>query len=152
MKMIEHVGTVVAIEGDKAVVELQSGQACDTGPLGGRLAACGCCAGERPERRLYVERAGLEAGDAVQVSTPAYAGYVLALAAYGLPLAGFVAGLIVGGQFEPAGGANDTATIAGGLAGLAVAGAAAVLVVRLLNKGRSRPQVRRVDSGPVRGT
>ena len=148
MKMIEHVGTVVALEGDQAVVELRSGESCEAGPLVGRLGACGCCAGARPERRLRVERAGLEAGDTVRVSVPAYAGYVRAAAVYGLPLAGFVAGLIVGGRFEPPGGANGTATIVGGLAGLAVAGAAAVLAIWLLGKGRNRPQVRRLSSLP----
>lgn len=145
MKMLEHVGTVVAIEGDRAVVELETGAKCGT------AASCGCCAGLRSGRRLQVERAGLEAGDTVEVSMPAYAGRLRAMAVYGLPLAGFVAGLIVGGRYEPAGGANDTATIIGGLAGLLVGGAAALLAGRLLSTGRNRTQVRRVEPGGAVG-
>lgn len=146
MKMMEHVGTVVAVEGDRAVVELEAGADC------GAAASCGCCAGQRSARRLQVERAGLQTGDTVEVSVPAYAGRLRALLVYGLPPAGLVAGLIVGGRYEPAGGANDMGTITGGLAGLLVAGAAALLAGRLLSTGRNRAQVRRVEPGGARST
>ena len=33
MKMMEHVGTVVAVEGDRATVELRGGDGCEAGPL-----------------------------------------------------------------------------------------------------------------------
>jgi len=142
MKMIEHVGTVVEVEGDRAVIELETNESC------GSSASCGCCSAlQSGRRRLRVERNGLEAGDDVEVTMPAASGYLSALVVFGLPLVLFVVGMLIGGQFEPAGGANDMATIIGGVCGLAVAVVIAIFVNRALSTGKNRLQVRRVAAG-----
>lgn len=142
MKMIEHVGTVVEVEGRRAVVEVETNEQCGQG------ASCGCCAAlQQGRRRLQVESNGLEAGDRVEISMPAYSGYLSALVVFGLPLVLFVVGMLIGGRFEPTGGANDMATIIGGVIGLAVAVLVAVLVNRAMGKGKHQIQVRRVSPG-----
>jgi len=142
MKMIEHVGTVVEVEGDRAMVELETNESC------GSSAACGCCSAmQSGRRRLQVERNGLQAGDSVEVTMPAASGYLSALVVFGLPLVLFLVGILVGGQFEPAGGANDMATIIGGVAGLALAAVIAMIVNRALSRGKNRIRVRRLAPG-----
>jgi positive regulator of sigma E activity len=146
MKMIEHVGTVVEVEGDRAVVELETTESC------GSSAACGCCAAlQSGRRRLQVEKNDLEAGDTVEVTMPAASGYLSILVVFGLPLALFVVGMVIGARFEPPGGANDMATIIGGVAGLALAVVVAVFVNRRLSKGKNRMQVRRLSPGAAHG-
>jgi positive regulator of sigma E activity len=140
MKMMEHAGTVVEVEDERAVVELEEGERC------GSSVTCGCCnALQGGRRRLQVDRNGLKAGDNVQVMVPAVSGYVSVLVVFVLPMVLFIAGILIGQQFEPPGGANGLATIVGGLAGVGVAVLVAMAVNRLLTGGRSNIQVRRVD-------
>jgi positive regulator of sigma E activity len=146
MKMIEHVGTVVEVEGDRAVVELETNESCGTG------AACGCCAAlQTGRRRLQVERDGLEAGDSVEVTMPASSGYLSALVVFGLPMLLFVVGMLVGQQFVPPGGPNGMAPIVGGVAGLAVALVVAALVNRALSTGKNGIRVRRLTAHGAHG-
>jgi len=146
MKMIEHVGTVLEVEGEKATIELESNESCGLG------AACGCCSAmQSGRRRLRVERNGLEPGDKVEVSMPAYSGYISALVVFGLPLALFVVGMLIGAQFKPEGRPNDAAIIIGGVGGLLVAAVVATLVNRLMTTGKNRTQVRRLGAGNAAG-
>jgi positive regulator of sigma E activity len=116
VKRIEHVGTVVSIEGERAVVQLRVDASCRSG------FTCACCSALRPEaRKIRVERGDLEEGDTVRVSAPAYAGYLATLVVFILPLVLFVAGVVVGGRLEPSGGAHGTPTAIGGVLGLLLA-------------------------------
>ncbi len=146
MKMIEHVGTVVEVDGDRAMVELETNESC------GNSASCGCCSAmQSGRRRLQVERNDLQEGDSVEVTMPAASGYLSALVVFGLPLVLFLVGIVIGGRFEPAGGANDMATIIGGVSGLAVAAVIAMVVNRALSTGKNRIRVRLLAHGGAPG-
>ena len=141
MKKVEHVGSVVAVEGDRAVVQLKPSEACTTG------FGCPCCASLRPEpRRIRVRRGELEEGDVVSVSVPAYVGYVGTLVVFVLPAVGFIAGAMVGWAFEGGSQAHGMPIIVGGVCGLAVAIGLATLVERKFADAASY-EVRRVKEG-----
>jgi hypothetical protein len=132
MKRVEHVGTVIEVGAESAVVRLDPEQCGHSG------FQCACSAALRTEgRTVRVPRGGLEEGDTVAVSSPAYVEQVGMLTLFVLPLvfaaAGAAVGLSVGGEE----GAHDMAPIIGGVVGFAVAIALATVVNRLL----SRPDI-----------
>ena len=140
MKMVEHIGTVVAIEDDKAIVQLKLSEGCSMG------LHCSSCASLRPEpRQLRVARADLEEGDTVCVSMPAGLGYVSMAMVFVLPVVGFIGGALIGMAVrgEPGG---DLPIIVGGFAGLALAIGLTALVERKL-AGAGVVRVRRVGEG-----
>ena len=109
MKRVEHIGEVIAIEEDKAVVQLRPSEDCKPG------FGCACCASVRPEaRRLRVQREDLEEGDVVSVSVPAYLGYVSTLTAFGLPGLTFLIGALIGAAIEGNQEAHGMPIIVGG--------------------------------------
>ena len=127
MGKIEHVGTVIEIDGQEAIVELK-GNACNPSSF-----ACSCCPSFRPEPvKLRVERSGLEQGDTVRVFVPAYTGYLSTLVVFVLPLVLTIVGLLLGSGLEPSEGAHGTSTVVGGIAGFLLAVAVALLVNRWL--------------------
>ncbi len=129
MRRKEIQGKVVEIEGDKAVVQLEEHEACP-----GSF-SCACCAGaSREPRKLRVEASGLKEGDTVRVSIPAYAGYLGTVVIFLLPVALFVAGMLVGGLLEGGEGANGMGPIIGGICGFGLALLIALGVNRLLNR------------------
>ncbi|KPK62428.1 MAG: hypothetical protein AMK73_06140 [Planctomycetes bacterium SM23_32] len=141
VKTVEHMGTVVEVTEDKAVVELKVGQVCES-PI-----RCACCTSvDAGPRRLRVPRGELEQGDEVCVAVPAYAGYVSALVVFALPILMFVVGAAVGWAVGGQDAANDAPIIVGGLGGFALAVLVAVLVNRRLGAARAL-QVRRISSG-----
>lgn len=143
MKRVEHVGTVVEVHGDEAVVQLDPEQCGHSG------FQCACSAAVRPEpRRVRVNRGELEEGDVVAVSAPAYLESMGVVTVFVLPLALAVAGAAVGLAMEGGSGSHDMAPIIGALAGFAVAVGLAAVVNRVL----SRPglfRVRRIRQGGV---
>lgn len=146
MKMIEHVGTVVEVDGDRALVELETNESCGSG------AACGCCSAmQSGRRRLHVERSDLQAGDSVEVTMPAASAYLSALTVFGLPLVLFLAGILIGQMFALPDGSIGMAPIIGGVAGLAAAALIAMGVNRALSKGKNRIRVRRLAQGGAHG-
>jgi positive regulator of sigma E activity len=129
MKTREIEGTVVEVEGDRAVVQLEEHESC------GGTFSCACCAGASQEpRKLHVTAEGLSVGDTVQVSIPAYAGYIGTLVVFLLPVGLFVAGMLIGGAVEGGEGANGMGPIIGGICGFALAVLIAMGVNRLLNR------------------
>jgi positive regulator of sigma E activity len=141
MRRMEHVGSVVAVEGDRAVVQLKPSEDCKPG-LG-----CACCASVSPEpRRLRVRRGELEEGDVVSVSVPAYLGYVGTAAAFGLPAVCFIAGALIGAGFEAGSEAHGMPIIVGAVCGLLAGFGLAMLVERRIADS-SAYEVRRVKEG-----
>jgi positive regulator of sigma E activity len=137
-KKDEHVGTVVAIEGDKAAVQLKADASCSRG------FACACCSSLRPEPRIIrVVRADLEEGDTVRVLVPAYMGYLSMFVLFVLPLILVVVGFAIGGQFEEGKSAHGMATLVGGAVGFIVAVVVAAVVSRKLDNAY-RYEVHRV--------
>jgi positive regulator of sigma E activity len=138
MKRIEHVGTVVRIQGADALVELKPSERC------GASFRCACCSSVRPEpRTLKVGRSDLEQGDVVCVSIPAYAGYVSTLAVFVLPIVLMIGGAIVGWLVEGKTASHDLPIIIGGVCGFALA----VVVAAFINRRMTTPgglQVRRL--------
>ena len=141
MKKVEHLGTVVGIEGALAVVQVKAGRSCSSG------LSCACCSSFRPEPlTIRVARDGLEQGDTVGVLIPAYAGAVGTFVVFILPIMLAVVGFVVGGRFESGTGAHGMPTIVGGVVGFLLAAGVAAVVNRRL----SRPdnyEVRRVTEG-----
>jgi len=132
-------GSVVKVEGGRAVIQLEPDESCGGG------FSCACCSLSRREGQVIrIEAQGLEPGEAVRVSVPGYAGYVSSLVVFLLPVALFMAGVLVGGLFEGAEGARGTASVLGGVCGFALAVLIAVAVNRLL---RNAYRVRRAP-GP----
>ena len=141
MKLIKHIGSVVAVEGDKAVVQLKPSGDCKPG------FGCACCASVRPEaRRLRVRRGELEEGDLVSVSVPAYLGYLGTLAAFVLPAFGFIACALIGWAIEGQQEAHGMPIIVGGVCGLLAGVGLAMLVERKLTDSAAY-EVRRVKEG-----
>jgi hypothetical protein len=141
MKKVEHVGSVVAIEGDRAVVQLKPSEDCKPG-LG-----CACCASVSPEpRRLRVQRGELEEGDVVSVLVPAYLGYVSTVAAFGLPAVGFIAGALIGAAVEGHSEAHGMAIIVGAVGGL-LAGVGIAMLVEHRFINNAAYEVRRLKEG-----
>lgn len=137
MNRIEHTGTVIETDGERAVVEFEAGQACGT------MRACACCGGAQGgPRRVVVRQEGLSVGERVELSIPGYRGYLSTLLVFVLPMAGFIAGMIVGAQFEPT-PAHDVATLIGGVIGLGAAVCVAVAANRLLTRLGGDIEVRR---------
>jgi len=132
VKRTEYVGTVISIEGDKAVVQLRAHRSCAS------VFGCACCSNMRPEATtVRVERGDLEEGDTVQVSVPAYAGYVSTFPLFVLPMILTIAGLPVGGWLEGGGSAHGMPTIIGGVLGFLLAVLIAVVVNRALSDARN---------------
>jgi len=137
MKKVEHVGTVVAVEKDTALVELKPDPAC-AGSF-----SCSCCSLKPAEpRRVRVWKGDLEEGDTVYVGIPAYAGYLSTFVVFILPLVLFVTGLLVGARWE-SGGAHGLPTLVGAAIGFGTAVLIALAVNRWLADAR-RFSVRRV--------
>ncbi len=145
MKTQEHKGEVIGVEGGEAIVRLEANESC------GSYLTCACCAwSAREPRVIRVPHGDLAQGDAVRVFIPTYAGYLSVLLVFVLPVVLFVAGLIVGGQFEDGSGAHGMPTVIGGLFGFALAVLLAVLANRRLMAAGSVEVVRTgpEDSSP----
>jgi len=128
MRKVDHVGTVVRVDGGKATIEVRAAEQCFTFAY-----RCACCDPKAPEtKKIRVPRGELKAGDVVCVSIPAYRSYLSTLVVLGLPAALFAAGATVGWLLEERAGAHDLGVIMGGLCGFAVAVVVAVLVNRKL--------------------
>jgi positive regulator of sigma E activity len=141
MRGTHHVGKVVAVEQDRAVVRLEPGSDCTRG-----FCCCGACSAlTSGPRDVRVPAAGLEMGDRVRVSLPFYAGYLGTFAVFFLPLLLVVAGLLVGNALGEGGGSVDAATLAGGGAGLVLAVAVGWAVNRFLSSAE-RNQVERLSA------
>lgn len=142
MRKVEHVGTVVHVDGGKALIQLKPSDQC--GNIGFR---CACCASVQPEaRKVRVERGDLEEGDVVCVSIPAPSGYMSALILFVLPMALFVLGAVIGWIAKGKAPGDDMPVIIGGICGFALA----VLVAVIVNRRASNAQnleVRRVRQG-----
>lgn len=143
MRRTHHVGHVVAIERDRAVVRLEPGEDCTGG------FCCWACSGLTSEAgEVRVPAAGLEVGDRVRVSLPVYAGYLGTLVVFFLPLLLVVAGLLVGSALGEGSGAVDAPTVAGGAAGFALAVAVGWLANRFLSSPDRNQVARLSKSGP----
>jgi hypothetical protein len=116
----------------------------------GKSLSCSCCGVFRPEPRvLHVQQSYLEVGDTVQVSVPAYTGYLGIVSVFVLPVVLFVAGLIVGSLLEDGSGAHSTPTLAGGFLGFMLAVAIAAGANKWLGSA-GRFEVRRLKgNGPI---
>lgn len=118
-----HVGTVVALEGDTAVVRFQRSSMC---------AHCGACltAGEHEMETRVKNELGAAVGDRVRVALPGKKVAGASLIAYLIPLLALLAGVLAGSLI------SDIAAI---LCGLACC-AAAYLVLRVLDRRFQRMQ------------
>ncbi len=138
MKRVEHVGTVVELSAECALVQLDPEQCSRSG------FQCACSAAVRPApRTVRVPRGNLEEGDAVAVSAPAYVEHVGMVTLFVLPLVFAVAGAAVGVAMEGEAGAHDMTPIVGGVVGFL----AAIGVASVVNRVLSRPgvfEVRRI--------
>ncbi len=131
---LTRTGTVVAVEGDVAVIRLRPPAGCGQG------AACERCAFLRAaDLTLRVPRDGLEQGEAVRVSTPSGAATVGILVVYVLPLVLIVLGLVVGALVG--GGHVGVEALAGGAVGFALA----VGIALLANRHLARRGLRRIE-------
>ncbi|NLW49679.1 MAG: SoxR reducing system RseC family protein [Candidatus Brocadiaceae bacterium] len=142
MRRIVHSGSVVALEGERAVVQLVASEACQPGKFG-----CACCgSGQQEPRRIRVPRADLVQGDAVTVSIPVYVTYLATLAAFGLPAIGFLAGALIGLAVEGNQEAHGMPIIVGSFCGLAAGVGLSLLAEKHIGAGSY--EVRRVsDAG-----
>ena len=77
--------------------------------------ACGACEGGKHETSIWV-RGNAQVGDIAVVDMPDRTVLKASLTAYGLPLAGLLAGLIIGMAVMPG---NETAGAVGAIVGLA---------------------------------
>lgn len=118
-----HVGTVVALENDVAVVRFQRSSMC---------AHCGACmtAGEHEMEARVKNALAASVGDRVSVELSGKKVAGASMIAYLIPLSALLAGVLVGSLI------SDIAAIAGGL----VCCAAAYLVLRVLDRRFQRMQ------------
>ena len=138
MKTIDRTGTVVEVRDGYATVEICRDR------CGTERWSCSCCStGSRPER-LRVDATGLNVGDSVEVSTPAYMAYIGVVVLFVLPLALAVCGGWIGAAIEGDTAAHGMPVIVGGIAGIAVWAPIAFVVNRLLSHPRN-VEVRRLS-------
>ena len=136
MKRIERTGTVLGFEGDRAVVELEHKHECAPS------LSCGCCS-EPHVQRLRVPGAGLEQGDTVSISQPAYLDYLSTVVVFVLPLLLIIAGGVIGWALSGGEGGGEAGGIVGGLSGFAVAIGLAMVVNRWASHARNM-EVKRI--------
>ena len=138
--MIEHLGTVVQIDGEKATVQLKPSEQC--GATGVR---CACCASMGVEpRRVQVDRGELEEGDLVCLSIASRTGYLSAFIVFGLPLILMVGGSVLAAALATNSTSGELPAIVGGLAGF-VLGIVAGVVVNRRVADASCIEVRRIS-------
>ncbi len=140
MKKREHIGTVVSVEGRTALVRLKADPNC------GSKFSCSCCSVKPEAQTLRVPGTGLEEGDTVKVSVPAYVGYLSTVVVFVMPLVLAIVGFALGARFEDTPEAQGMPTIVGGVAGFALAVVIAMLVNRALTNARSC-EVQQVKTG-----
>lgn len=130
MKRVEHVGTVVAIDGAKALVQLKPDESCGAG------FRCACCVSVRSQgRQMEVDGAGLEEGDFVCISVPVYTAYLSTLVIFVLPIVLLIAGGAVGWLVEGRTVAHDMSIIIGMACGFTLAVLVAIIVNRRMAAG-----------------
>ena len=89
----DHVGTVVSLNNGNAVIQFRRGTMCDH---------CGACeASGRDMMKIELQnRLGAKAGDLVRVSMSGRSLVTASVLAYVIPLALFLAGVLIGVQFS----------------------------------------------------
>lgn len=131
--MNETSATVIAVDGDYAIVRTENGgcgRCHESGGCGGANISQMFCGNERNWRVLNPRRAKI--GETVTVAVAEGAVRSGASLLYGMPLFGLIAGAVFGATLEPAWGG-----IAGGALGLA---AAWIGVVRTLRRRHCDPR------------
>jgi len=127
MECLEDTGTVVGVDETHASIQLDHSQSASCG--GG----CGCSSACSGPPVVKVERGDLEQGDRVSVRIPHANSYLAIALIFGLPLVLFMTGIGVG-QALQGGDEVGAYSVAGGLAGLALA----FLIAWLANRAISR--------------
>ncbi|MFO8006472.1 MAG: SoxR reducing system RseC family protein [Candidatus Brocadiia bacterium] len=121
-------GTVIALEGDEAVVQLDADPACAKGP------GCAHCAVfQSGPVTIRIPRRDLRNGDTIRISSPTYAGPVSILVVFVLPIVLGAVGLLAGSLLEPSLRLEGFGAILGGVAGLGIAIVIALLTNRRLS-------------------
>ncbi|MBR2824639.1 MAG: SoxR reducing system RseC family protein [Clostridia bacterium] len=92
-------------------------------------AACNACEGGRKEHKIWIRGEG-RIGDIAVVDMPDKMVVKASAIAYGLPLIGLLAGMILGNSLT---GGQDVWSLAGGGAGLAIS----LILLKLTEKGRA---------------
>lgn len=126
---MEETGIVTAVEGDEAVIRFERTEACKK---------CGACQlGQDGEMLLRVQNTlGAKTGDRVGVALREGELFAASLLAYGLPLAGLIGGLLLGGALAPLFPSAQAELVMAICAALLIA--AAFVVNRLLEPLRKR--------------
>jgi hypothetical protein len=135
-----RLGKVVAVEGERAVVEFRADAACGRG-----LGCVGCSLFRADSFTARLPRGDLQEGDTVRVTVPTGASYLSILLVFVLPILLAVVGFVGGSLLEPQ-AIEGWGGILGGLGGLVLAVTVAVLANRRLG-GISRLHVERVTEG-----
>ena len=105
---MERTGEVVAVQGDKLVVQFCRPTDCEK---------CHGCMGGQAQRQLMVQ-GHAQIGDTAVVEMPTQKIIKASALAYVFPLLGLMTGLFLGATFFPT--AQDAASIIGGLIGMAI--------------------------------
>ncbi len=135
-------GTVIALEGDKAVVQLQADPACGKG-----LGCAHCAVFQAGPVTIRIPRRDLRKGDVIRISAPTYAGWLSICVIFVLPIVLGAVGLFVGSLLEPSLRLEGFGAILGGVVGLGIAIAIAVLTNRRLSDV-STYEVKRAERPP----
>jgi positive regulator of sigma E activity len=130
VRRIQRTGTVVGFEGDSAVVELERKRECSSS------LSCACCSVPQVQR-VRVPGAGLEKGDTVSISQPAYLQHLSTAVVFVLPLLLIAAGGVIGWSLSGGEGGGEAGGIVGGLCGFAVAIGLAMAVNRWASHARN---------------
>lgn len=138
MKYIEEEGTVVSVEGGRATVRLDRKvtESCGT--------CCACSAHQNGKKTIEVDANDLEDGDRVRARIPRVNPYLSMFLVFGLPLALFMTGIMVGQRVQ-GGERLGTASAIGGIVGLMVAMLFALLMNHLLTRN-AHPEARKISS------
>lgn len=148
MKMIEHLGIVQRIEGERAIVAMETGGCRSCGH--GSSCGIGKMAEGRAATLLTVPHDGkLRPGDSVRIGLPAGELSLSALLGYLFPAFAMLLGAGLGAQFAGSDGATALGAMAGFLLSLVIARLAIAWLPGLAAKPQLMPATRSIPLSPL---